>query len=1439
MSSEGKAAASDGAFINNSANNAANVNINTNTNVNSSANTNTNTNTNSNGPLSPSAAGQDQPKLLKLISVSFKEAALDSPTFRASVNHYNHLIEQTEQWIDGLLKFIRKFPQYYSEFKDFTNILITQLNPSFISDGIIDQDYILSALTSTLTGLNSLWSSALRTFKIDDAEQVSILTAAKNDIKSYRECRKAFEIAQSKYDLYLSRYSAQSKTKEPSALREDAFQLSEVRKAYIHISLEVCIALSNIQKSLDSALVGLSVNLWKDVDLSLAASNPHILELYQQIEKIKSWAKACDFSLKILSKDMNTARKQIEESAIQQFTPSRDLNDHNPALINPASLLDLKEPVFEKHGWLFMKTSVGKPARQIWVRRWAFVKNGMFGLLNLAPSKTFVQETDKIGVLLCNVRYAPNEDRRFCFEIKTIDTTIILQAETLNELKYWLKVFATEKKRSLEQIDKKKMTSSAFGRYPPLFGEFASTATTTSDFELTSGKIEINNSNGAPNNVITSSNLSRLMNTFNKSTDPEFNDYVPENLNDVQFSKEGVFQEPILNTPISTRLTKAAIIASGFTSPTVVPSAINANIWGTVNWGMYYLVSANSKLKNGTSSTSSSGNGANSDANNGQGLLVSQRDTENLDRFASAIYPPYYPKYLINDDIQMKALFETALKPGEHCLLSFRCIWSPNSKQELSGRCFVTMDNIYFYMNSMGFVSLLMKDLNELISVDSHYKKNWEILKVYAVDGLNMRAKIFLDDARVIASKLEILINNKTAEKPSSFKELVLKIQQVNVEFEKLKQRTRRNTATLESSLAKSNLGSDPASMQAAAAAAAAANISLPAAVANGGNGSLNINNLLVVNKSNKKNDAELPSLVTIPEISSNKDFTTDYNAEYDRLVCDKEIALPAKALFHVLFGDDSIIFKEVFTMIIDGQGDGYTQLPWKTTKSNNKLQRKIVFKLSTNSKNSLLIDSTRKLIDNYYNGIVLGKMSELHTINDLVDNQYYNISTERSSLELPLGAPFKMKAKIIIKAIDQDSCKFLIYSKLDFSSRSVANVLVANLYRSLFKDEARKMIERVQKCVADIGAYGKVNKAIKLYGQLGTKILVPETDAELAAPIGQTKKQQEKNIAEKQKLAKETLDKDYTTDDEATIKFGFLLFVKLWLKVTAIRGINLIAWIIRLAVAAIKLFFVSLSMNKFLILLLALSLGYNLWLSGKTTTSFWVAKRTEKMINEYTRLATNNIVNNDNNNNKKHNGGSSNSFATHNGGLMQRAIYSKDIEEMISQGKDLSIDALSSKCFTEFKKNSFVLNFENSSLDGFFLQRQYGDVASLLVAQKLQNTLQEIGIRRNELLIDLKILERVEREIAIGEWKNWLLNENNRCQFVKEEILAKVLAQSKKGGKDGKSGNSDNASATAAGGADDNARENIDVDKILPGASELLSYCDSCAEELQGSYLL
>jgi hypothetical protein len=103
----------------------------------------------------------------------------------------------------------------------------------------------------------------------------------------------------------------------------------------------------------------------------------------------------------------------------------------------------------------------------------------MFGWLVQGAQSGGVEESEKIGVLLCNVKPAVQEERRFCFEVKTKNSTILVQAETQAQLMEWLDAFELAKNRALE-VNASDGSQSfpggidpAFSITPPAIPEFA------------------------------------------------------------------------------------------------------------------------------------------------------------------------------------------------------------------------------------------------------------------------------------------------------------------------------------------------------------------------------------------------------------------------------------------------------------------------------------------------------------------------------------------------------------------------------------------------------------------------------------------------------------------------------------------------------------------------------------------------------------------------------------------------------------------------------------------------------------------------------------------------------------------------------------------------------------------------------------------------------
>lgn len=60
-----------------------------------------------------------------------------------------------------------------------------------------------------------------------------------------------------------------------------------------------------------------------------------------------------------------------------------------------------------------------------------------------------------------------------------------------------------------------------------------------------------------------------------------------------------------------------------------------------------------------------------------------------------------------------------------------------------------------------------------------------------------------------------------------------------------------------------------------------------------------------------------------------------------------------------------------------------------------------------------------------------------------------------------------------------------------------------------------------------------------------------------------------------------------------------------------------------------------------------------------------------------------------------------------------------------------------------------------------------FSETSTRSTARRLRRTRQHLGSYRYNLLVALRVVNKVEREIMIAEWENWLLDENTRCKQI------------------------------------------------------------------------
>lgn len=422
-----------------------------------------------------------------IIPVSLTEAALDSPTFRTAAVHFAEQVDGIERWLDGYLRATSRLTQDILALDDSINAYLGKLVPSpAVADTVMDHEYTQLALKRIGDASRDHWTqfqSMARRMEAIAAEPIRMFM--NNDLRSFKEARRSVENAQRAFDGTLARYLSMSKSKESSALREDAFSVFETRKQYLKASLDYCLWAPQFRHALDKLLIRISSDLWNLLKQQRGGT-PSSAKWQSEMERVLGWSKDMESSEAVFRREVHLARREIGEATLMLSKPSRDLEDYSASTVpflssrGPSSTNAPKEGepvVSERQGWLFLKVTTGKPVRTAWIPRWFYCRDGIFGWLVQAPHG--VLQGDEIGVLLCNAKPAVAEDRRFCFQVKTKSQTMILQAETQGELSDWLEVFEVAKKHAFEASMAKDGTSSqsgqnpAFSITPPMIPEFS------------------------------------------------------------------------------------------------------------------------------------------------------------------------------------------------------------------------------------------------------------------------------------------------------------------------------------------------------------------------------------------------------------------------------------------------------------------------------------------------------------------------------------------------------------------------------------------------------------------------------------------------------------------------------------------------------------------------------------------------------------------------------------------------------------------------------------------------------------------------------------------------------------------------------------------------------------------------------------------------------
>jgi len=524
----------------------------------------------------------------------------------------------------------------------------------------------------------------------------------------------------------------------------------------------------------------------------------------------------------VFREQLKAARTELERRAKKEYQPARELDEYSSSTVpyltsRPHAVIDGAEVLSEKQGWLFMRTLTGKPTRTLWIRRWFFIKAGIFGWLVQGYRAGGVEESEKVGVLLCNIKPAFQEERRFCFEVKTKDTTILLQTETQADLTMWMAVFEQAKRAAVESSSLV-ASSQAFSILPPSApappaepayvtrghdGNSASSAVPPEGLSLLPRTIRRETGDHSPGFERATTLGPGTGGAFSRgTTSMDASRGAPEPLTPVRLDYRKVSSSTMgeRNTSLaamgSSPVGISALIAASHNLLPVSPdpakqvSMVLPEVQvPTVNTlAPNTLSSAPSPINLLTAATVTSGSGITGITDRspvtapekGHRRAMSLGNKEDTTH-GEYEYFPGYPMVLRVQDEHFRMLF-----PGTHDhvmqlgmrslafgepddrlteMLVFRAIWSPNDTQELPGRCFVTDQNLYFYSHYLGLVFTSITPLSTITEVKAAPEKDCDYLFLHLKPGASgemplITIKTFLEPLRLLHRRLDLMVKN-------------------------------------------------------------------------------------------------------------------------------------------------------------------------------------------------------------------------------------------------------------------------------------------------------------------------------------------------------------------------------------------------------------------------------------------------------------------------------------------------------------------------------------------------------------------------------------------------------------------------------------------------------------------------------------------------------
>jgi hypothetical protein len=384
-------------------------------------------------------------------------------------------------------------------------------------------------------------------------------------------------------------------------------------------------------------------------------------------------------------------------------------------------------------------------------------------------------------------------------------------------------------------------------------------------------------------------------------------------------------------------------------------------------------------------------------------------------------------------------------------LLVFRATWNPNEQQEFPGRVYVTQNDIYFYSHHLGLVLISSVSMDSITEVTAAPGKDCDFIFLHLREDVSkagftrITIKTFLEPLRLLQSRLNFLVDISQSEEPMS-------LENIMATLIKMENEDPTRSPSMESW---EDVSVNTPIDDGTATGRSRKHQDLRATI--------HVERGLHLGKAHKEiAKFQLPSQPVVYE-----------PPDMQRKAVERHFEISPKALFHVMFGDKSVVFQLLYH---ERRAQRIAQGPWLPLEGGH-MRRDFHFQID---------------YFDYFRRARQANVIDYQVIDIMNDHVCYVISDVKTPWHLPHHKDFMVVSKIVITHVAKSKCKLAIYTKVDWSKTPTFSKGLVE--RQALDDsglDALDLADVIADQVRKLGPHSRTKKAIHIFGHVGQQTSV------------------------------------------------------------------------------------------------------------------------------------------------------------------------------------------------------------------------------------------------------------------------------------------------------------------------------------------------------------